>query len=121
VNRFTCPCCGYRVFTGPPGTEDLCPICGWRDDAMHLRFPAFAGLPNGISLIDAQLNYSLIGAKDEAALKSVRFPGPKDVRDADWRPIDADVDVFEEPPVDFDGLAQPQDPSALYYWLPAKN
>jgi Cysteine-rich CPCC len=118
AQTYTCPCCGYRVFSGPPGTEQLCPICGWRDDVMHLRFPFFNGMPNGISLVDAQLNYSVIGAKDDTALKSVRFAGAGDKRDPDWRPIDLDVDDPQEVPVDFDGIAEPEDPTTLYYWLP---
>ena len=117
--RYTCPCCGYRVFSGPPGTEDLCPICGWLDDLMHLRFPLFNGMPNGISLVDAQMNYSVIGAKDPQALKGVRFPGPRDRRDPDWRAIDLDIDEPQSIPVDFDGLPEPEDPTALYYWLPS--
>lgn len=116
--RYTCPCCGYRVFNAPPGSEEICAICGWRDDAMHLRFPLFNGLPNGISLLDAQLNFSVIGAKDEQALRFVRFPGPHDIRDPDWRPIDLDVDRVASVPVDMDALAQPDDPTTLYYWLP---
>jgi len=115
--KYTCPCCGYRVFAAPPGSGDLCPICGWRDDAMHLRFPSFGGMPNAISLIDAQLNYELIGAKDPAALQSVRPPAAGDQRDPDWRPIDSDVDDVLLPPVDFDALA-PKAPHELYYWLP---
>lgn len=117
--RSTCPCCGYRVFNGPPGTEDLCPICAWRDDLMHLRFPLFNGMPNGISLVDAQMNYGVIGAKDASSLGSVRFPAAGDERDPDWRAIDLDVDRPKTIPVDFDGLAEPQDPASLYYWLPA--
>lgn len=117
--RYTCPCCGYRVFNEPPGTEELCPICGWRDDLMHLRFPLFNGMPNGTSLIDAQMNYSVIGAKDADALKSVRFPASEDERDPDWRPLDLDVDQPQEMPVDFDGLAEAEDATTLYYWLPA--
>jgi hypothetical protein len=107
------------VFNGPPGTEELCPICGWRDDLMHLRFPLFSGMPNGISLVDAQLNYSLIGAKYPDSLKSVRFADAADERDADWRAIDLDIDQPETIPVDFDGLSEPEDPTSLYYWLPA--
>lgn len=117
--RYVCPCCGYRVFGAPPGSGDLCPICGWRDDLMHLRFPLFNGLPNGISLVDAQLNYSLIGGKDAGALKSLRFPRADEHRDPDWRPIDLDIDKPESIPVDFDALAEPEDPTSLYYWMPS--
>lgn len=97
----------------------MCPICRWRDDVIHLRFPLFNGMPNGISLVDAQMNYSLIGAKDAEAVKYVRFPGPDDRRDPEWRPIDLDVDRPQTIPVDFDGLAEPEDPTTLYYWLPS--
>jgi hypothetical protein len=106
--RYTCPCCGYSVFSGPPGTEELCPVCGWRDDLMHLRFPLFDGLPNGISLVDAQTNYAMTG-----------FPSKSFERDPDWRPIDRDIDAPQSLPVDFDALAEPEDPTTLYYWLPA--
>ncbi|HZZ65552.1 MAG TPA: CPCC family cysteine-rich protein [Candidatus Baltobacteraceae bacterium] len=117
--RYTCPCCGYRVFSGPPGTEEVCPICGWCDDLMHLRFPLFNGRPNGISLIDAQANFNVIGAMNEAALKSVRFPTDADERDPDWRPIDLDIDDPPTVPVDFDALQEPSDTTTLYYWSPA--
>lgn len=86
---------------------------------MHLRFPLFNGMPNGISLADAQMNYSVLGAKDAHALTSVRFPGPRDQRDQDWRAIDLDIDKPEGIPVDFDGLPEPEDPTMLYYWLPS--
>lgn len=108
MKPYTCPCCGYRTFDGPPGTEEICPVCNWRDDLMHLRFPLFNGRPNGVSLVDAQLNFSLIG-----------FPAPAYERDPDWRPIDLDIDQPESIPVDFDGLAEPEDPKSLYYWLPS--
>jgi hypothetical protein len=117
--KYTCPCCGYRVFSGPPGTEEVCPICGWLDDLMHLRFPGFSGMPNAISLVDAQMNYSVIGAKDPEALKRVRFPSAQDVRDPDWRPIDLDIDDLPQIPVDFDAMAEPEDATTLYYWTPA--
>ena len=117
--KYTCPCCGFRVFNGPPGTEEVCPICGWLDDLMHLRFPTFNGRPNGISLIDAQVNYTVIGAKDAQALKSVRFPDSHDERDPEWRPIDLDTDDPPQIPVDFDSLSEPEDPTTLYYWTPA--
>ena len=118
AEAYPCPCCGYRVFARPPGSEDPCPICGWIDDLMQLRFAAFDGQPNRISLLRAQRNYAAIGAKDEAALTHVRFPRDGDVRDPEWRALDTDSDDVGSVPVDFDALAEPEDPSALYYWLP---
>lgn len=116
--KFTCPCCGYRPFTLPPGSEETCPICAWIDDVNQLHFPAFAGRPNGVSLLEAQRSYNELGAKDAAAMAHVRFAGPHDVRDPDWRPLDEDVDDLRSVPVDFDGMPPPQDLTALYYWLP---
>ena len=118
MKPYTCPCCGYRVFAGPPGSEELCPICGWRDDLMHLRFVLFNGLPNGISLADAQQNFVALGAKDAASLASVRFPTATDERDTDWRPFDSQVDEAESIPTDYVGLSTPDDPTEFYYWLP---
>lgn len=86
---------------------------------MHLRFPLFNGMPNGISLVDAQTNYSVIGAMNEESLKSVRFPGQDDERDPEWRAIDLDIDDPPTVPVDFDALEEPSDTTRLYYWLPA--
>lgn len=75
---------------------------------MHLRFPFFAGRPNGTALADAQVNYAMTG-----------FPSKEFERDPEWRPIDRDVDRFPSLPVDFDALAEPEDPTTLYYWLPS--
>jgi hypothetical protein len=75
---------------------------------MHLRFPYFGGQPNGIALADAQVNYAMTG-----------FPSTQFERDPEWRAIDRDVDEFADPPVDFDGLTEPEDATVLYYWLPA--
>ncbi len=75
---------------------------------MHLRFPLFSGMPNGISLADAQVNYALTG-----------FTSNQYELDPEWRALDREVDAPQALPVDFDGLAEPEDPTTLYYWLPA--
>ncbi len=119
MTRYPCPCCGYRVFPAPPGSAERCPICGWQDDLRQLRYALFNGPPNRISLIDAQMNYALLGAKDAAALHSVRFPAPGDARDPDWRAIDLDVDNPQDVPLETT-IAEPvQDATRLYYWTPA--
>jgi len=112
------PCCGDLVFSDRPGSEKRCPICGWIDDVMQLRFPAFAAQPNHVSLVNAQRNYAAIGAKDAAALPEVRFADERDARDGEWRAIDSDVDDLPSVPTDFEALTVPADPTALYYWLP---
>lgn len=116
--RFPCPCCGYIMFSAPPGSEERCAICGWIDDINQLHFPAFAGRPNGVSLLEAQRSYNDVGAKDGADLSSVRFAGASDERDPNWRPLDDDIDDVQSVPNDFDGVPPPEDPLQLYYWLP---
>ncbi len=70
---------------------------------MQLRFPLWNGR-NGVSLLDAQLNYEMIGAKDPQSAGSARFPRSDDRRDPDWRMIDLDVDEPPSVPTDFDGV-----------------
>jgi len=36
---YPCPCCGYLVFTEPPGSFEICPICFWEDDVSQLAIP----------------------------------------------------------------------------------
>jgi len=35
ASTYPCPCCGYLVFTEPPGSYDICSICFWEDDPVH--------------------------------------------------------------------------------------
>lgn len=31
--NYACPCCGFHTFgSSPPGTYDVCGICGWEED-----------------------------------------------------------------------------------------
>ena len=77
---FPCPACGFEVFGEPPGSYELCPICGWEDDEVQLRFPSLQGGANKESLYDWQ--HELLS----------RFPVEKQEhlgfrRASDWRPL----------------------------------
>jgi len=87
---YPCPCCGYLMFGGPPGTFEICEICGWEDDFAQLRFPALAGGANRVSLIEAQQNYRSAGNSDRRL--SVRAPKDDERRDPAWRFFDHAVD-----------------------------
>ena len=49
-----CPACGFVVFAQPPGSYDICPICGWEDDEVQLRYPTMRGGANDESLYEWQ-------------------------------------------------------------------
>lgn len=115
--KYPCPCCGYLVFDGPPGSYAICPICFWEDDNAQLRFPTLAGGANTLSLIRSQKNFVKVGACEKRFQKDVRKPKKADVRDHAWRIIDESKDEFEEPIDDIkDFTPYPDDGTTLYYW-----
>ncbi len=111
---FPCPCCGHLVFSAPPGSEDICLICFWEDDAQQLRFPHLADATNVMSLVDAQRSYARCGAVDERFAADVRKPSAAEPLDPGFRPI-SEADSFETEPSDEGG---PADLTELYYWRP---
>jgi hypothetical protein len=114
VHRYTCPCCGHRVFDEPPGSDDICLICFWEDDATQLRWPRLGGGANVASLLEAQASYAAIGASEERFRGDVRAPNPEEPIDPEWRPMRPD-DPFE---ADDESAPWPEDRTALYYWRP---
>ena len=114
--RFPCPCCGYLVFDEPPGSGDICGVCGWEDDVSQLRFPMTSGGANRPSLADAQRNFAAAGQSDPSRTASRRALGDE-TQDRGWRVIDLSLDDVEQPTpgVDYGGT-YPQDCTQLYYW-----
>lgn len=86
--KYPCVCCGYKTLDEkPPGTFDICPVCGWEDDNIQFEHPDLTGGANKMSLREAQKSFLEIGAVDENDLKSVRKPLEKEERDVDWKPL----------------------------------
>ncbi|MDF9801431.1 hypothetical protein OKW21_006740 [Catalinimonas alkaloidigena] len=54
---YTCPCCGYIILSEPPGSYEICGICGWEDDAVQLANPCTKGGANSQSLDEGQSNF----------------------------------------------------------------
>ena len=72
---FPCPCCGcFTLDEEPPGTDDICPVCFWHDDAVQSQDASFVGGPNRVSLQQARENFATLGACDERARTHVRPP-----------------------------------------------
>ena len=113
---YPCPCCGYLVFSEPPGSYDICPICFWEDDVSQLRFMRMRGA-NHVSLIEGQKNYADFGACEQRIKPYVRSPHSDEAKESDWRPIDPDKDNIEDniSGVDY-GTSYPKDACRLYYW-----
>lgn len=77
---YACACCGYLTLSEePPGTFEICPVCGWEDDEVQFDDPAFEGGANSVSLNQAKLNFAVLGAIDEESLGSVRKPRPDEI------------------------------------------
>ncbi len=36
---YPCPTCGFLTFCEPPGSYEICAVCGWEDDHVQLQFP----------------------------------------------------------------------------------
>src|SRR5579871_5254763 len=102
-----CPCCGYLVFRGLPGSFEVCPVCWWEDDGQQLADPTYPGGANGPSLQIAQSNFEEIGACEDQFVRKVRSPLPSDQRDLKWRPW-----------TELDGKTSVRAAeSGAYYWL----
>ncbi len=85
---YTCPCCGYRTFSEPVGSDNICPVCFWEDDLVQLAYPNLAGGANRVSLIEGQKNYALHGVCEPAMKQHVRKPSEGEQRDESWEPYD---------------------------------
>lgn len=111
---YPCPVCGYFTFVEPPGSYDVCAVCGWEDDALQLEFAtSLSGGANPHTLAETQERFLRAEARMARRHEGSRVPR---VRDADWRPIDPLRDRFPEWQNEA-GERSPLDPGeALYYW-----
>ena len=109
--EYPCPCCGFLMFGGPPGTYEICQVCGWEDDPVQLRFPAMGGGANKLSLAQSQARILL--RVDQAVLV---FGGFR--RAHGWRPLGpGDVATPDSSPsTGLQYFEAACEDSALYYW-----
>ena len=52
-DRHKCPVCGEYEFERH-NSFDMCPVCGWTDDAVQEKDPDRGGCANGMSLNEAR-------------------------------------------------------------------
>lgn len=56
--KYQCPCCGNDTLSeAPPGTYEICTICGWEDDEAQFIDPTYVGGANQLCLNDARKRY----------------------------------------------------------------
>ena len=73
--KYPCPCCEYLTYdASPPGTDEMCPVCGWEDDEVQFKNPFLESGVNGLSLDQARSNFLKIGVISENLLPEVRKP-----------------------------------------------
>lgn len=86
VEKFTCPCCGYKALDEQFGW-DICPICYWEDDPLQFDEVDLEGGANTVSLRQAQKNFVEFGSCEKNMLGCVRKPDIYDVKDENWKPL----------------------------------
>ena len=110
---YPCPACGYLTFAEPPGSYDVCEVCGWEDDALQLEFATtLAGGANVTTLAEAQQAFARRSMR--VARKHPGADVPR-ARDPSWRPIDVARDRFPAWSERAAARASASDES-LYYW-----
>ena len=55
MKKYKCPCCeNLTLSEEPPGTFEICSLCGWEDDAVQFIDPDYEGGANTLSLNQAR-------------------------------------------------------------------
>ena len=112
-SSYPCPCCGYLVFSEPPGTYEICPVCDWEDDASQLRYARMAGGANRVSLLEAQQNFARFGTSEASFGHRAQPRADQYMKEKEWRPLNEKIDNIEDHAT-ITGWSDIG--AALYYW-----
>ena len=83
--NLTCPGCGFcTIGESTYGSYEICPACGWEDDAVQLANPCSGGGANRESLCECQLAVEAWPKEKKPAFE----------RDPDWRPLGKEEVVY---------------------------
>ena len=59
MKKYKCPCCErFTLSEEPPGTYEVCEVCGWEDDLAQYKNPDLEGGANSMSLNNAKKEYA---------------------------------------------------------------
>jgi hypothetical protein len=77
VEQFPCPCCGFLTLNEqPPGTFEICRLCGWEDDRVQFFDPLFRGGANPESLVECRLAF-FTSAEASRLIRELLGPSPE--------------------------------------------
>lgn len=96
MQKYTCPCCGYKTIERADTFYDLCPVCFWETDPIQLADPHYKGGANQPSLAEAQQNFILFGACEKEDVLKTRMPLSDELKDENFK-------TFDENTVDDEG------------------
>ena len=80
ADTYPCTACGFLTHDEPSGSYDICPVCGWEDDHVQLRFPLMRGGANKDCLVEHQqvwIKWLPLSIQEHHGFR----------RDATWRPL----------------------------------
>ena len=64
--KYACVCCGELTMEEqPPGTYQICPVCGWEDDKVQFKHPDLEGGANELSLNQARERFRQLKESDD--------------------------------------------------------
>ena len=105
---YPCPACGFLTMDEPPGSYNICVMCGWEDDHVQLAHPTMGGGANRESLVEAQ---SIAVKRHPLTVQSYS----EYVRDPAWRPW-SDGDDGAAPRTGKEYLDAAAEVTPDYYW-----
>jgi Cysteine-rich CPCC len=88
MQKYTCPCCGYKTIERADTFYDLCPVCFWETDPYQLANPTYKGGANVPSLAEAQQNFILFGACEKEDVPKTRMPFEDEIKDVNFQTFD---------------------------------
>jgi hypothetical protein len=92
MQKYTCPCCGFKTIEREDTFYDLCPVCFWETDPYQLANPHYKGGANAPSLAEAQQNFILFGACEKEDVPKTRTPLADEKKDDNWHTIDENTE-----------------------------
>jgi Cysteine-rich CPCC len=92
MQKYTCPCCGYKTIYREDTFYDLCPVCFWETDPYQLANPTYRGGANLPSLAEAQQYFILFGACEKEDVPKTRMPLKDEEKDINFQTFDENTE-----------------------------